>query len=277
SATARLILYFYIGDSTSHKFSLTSNEVSVSVAADGSSTSNTVNLFNNLDDLITQINTQASNSNAPVVASKDNDGKLVLQTTNGETIAISAELRATISAPTGTSATVNGTINLNQLLQGASTATTGNLTSNATRYAHGIKVGDLTIGGIDNFTVQQQGMNALNATGTNITDVKRQNLNSIDVTTQEGAEKAIMIATKALQKVDTERARIGSTMNNLQSIFEAQKSAYDNTKEAESVIRNTDYAKEMADFTTYQIRMQATVAMLAQANTLPQLVLQLMR
>jgi flagellin len=66
-------------------------------------------------------------------------------------------------------------------------------------------------------------------------------------------------------------------MNNLQSIFDSQKMAYDNTKEAESVIRNTDYAKEMSEFTTYQIRMQATVAMLAQANTLPQLVLQLLR
>jgi flagellin len=53
--------------------------------------------------------------------------------------------------------------------------------------------------------------------------------------------------------------------------------AFDNTKEAESVIRNTDYAKEMSEFTTYQIRMQATVAMLAQGNTLPQLVLQLLR
>ncbi len=66
-------------------------------------------------------------------------------------------------------------------------------------------------------------------------------------------------------------------MNNLQAIFDAQKVAYDNTKEAESVIRNTDYAAEMSNFVSYQIRMQATVAMLAQANTLPQLVLQLMR
>jgi flagellin len=53
--------------------------------------------------------------------------------------------------------------------------------------------------------------------------------------------------------------------------------AYDNTKQAESVIRNTDYAEEMSNFTTLQIRMQSTIAMLAQANALPQLVLQLLR
>jgi len=103
------------------------------------------------------------------------------------------------------------------------------------------------------------------------------NLYAINVTTNAGAEKAMLIAQFAMQKVDTVRSQIGATMNNLQSIYDAQQTAYDNTKEAESVIRNTDYAKEMSNFTTYQIRMQSTIAMLAQANTLPQLVLQLLR
>lgn len=86
-----------------------------------------------------------------------------------------------------------------------------------------------------------------------------------------------MIVSKALQKVDTVRSQISAIMNNLQSIFDAQKVAYDNTKQAESVIRNTDYAEEMSNFTTLQIKMQSTIAMLAQANALPQLVLQLLR
>ncbi len=103
------------------------------------------------------------------------------------------------------------------------------------------------------------------------------NLYGLNVTTNEGAEIAMLATQIALRKVDSIRSQIGATMNNLQSIFESQKVAYDNTKEAESVIRNTDYAKEMSEFTTYQIRMQATVAMLGQANTLPQLVLQLLR
>jgi len=141
-------------------------------------------------------------------------------------------------------------------------------------------VGDLTIGGIDNFTVEHSGIGSSTEgigmdSGTDA--VTRSNLYSIDVTINTGAELAIMIATKALQKVDTIRAETGATMNNLQAIYDAQKSAYDNTKEAESVIRNTDYAKEMSEFTSYQICMQATIAMLAQANTLPQLVLQLLR
>jgi flagellin len=103
------------------------------------------------------------------------------------------------------------------------------------------------------------------------------NLYTIDLSTNAGAERALMIVSKALQKVDTIRSQIGAVMNNLQSIFDAQKVGYDNTKQAESVIRNTDYAEEMSNFTTLQIKMQSTIAMLAQANTLPQLVLQLLR
>jgi len=95
--------------------------------------------------------------------------------------------------------------------------------------------------------------------------------------TNPNFDLALQVVEQALKDVDTIRSNIGAKMNNLQAIFDAQKVAYDNTKEAESVIRNTDYAAEMSNFVSYQIRMQATVAMLAQANTLPQLVLQLMR
>jgi flagellin len=109
------------------------------------------------------------------------------------------------------------------------------------------------------------------------TGVNLRNLYTIDLSTNEGAERAMMIVSKALQKVDALRSQIGAVMNNLQSIFDAQKVSYDNTKQAESVIRNTDYAEEMSNFTTLQIKMQSTIAMLAQANTLPQMVLQLLR
>lgn len=266
SATVNLVLNFYVGNDTTVDFSLTSSSIT------GTGTSATTGtLFNDIDDLISEINTAASNNNVEITATKTSDGKLVLTTTNGETIAIEAKLNVTVSG----TASVTADINLDQLLYGASAAsyTGSNLTSNTTQYAHAIKVGNLTIGGVDNFTVENNGLGALQ----NITDVDRQNLYSIDVSSNSGAETAIMIVKKALQKVDTVRTQIGAIMNNLQSIYDAQKVAYDNTKEAESVIRNTDYAKEMAEFTVYQIRMQSTIAMLAQANTLPQLVLQLLR
>ncbi len=259
-----ITLKFFVGDQdvSTPSFSIT-----------GLSTTTT------LDDLIDKINTAASANGVPVTASEQN-GKLVLRTAHGETIGIQVEL----SISSNTAASLTGTINLSQLIQGATdqnvtltiSATTG---GSASTIVHAVKVGELDIAGIDTYSVTTSGVGGLSISGLSGTtiDAEFKNLYSINVSTNSGAEIGILIATKALQKVDTVRAQLGATMNNLQAIYDAQKSAYDNTKEAESVIRNTDYAKEMSEFTSYQIRMQATIAMLAQANTLPQLVLQLLR
>jgi len=223
-----------------------------------------------LQDLVNEINSAASAANADITASVQ-DSKLVLKTSDGETIGIQVEVIM--------SGTANITINLDQLIQGADSQAINNASGTQTVYA--VKVGTLQIAGVDTYAVSYTGISAsdegLNLNVSSGSSATFSNLNAIDVTTNSGAETAILIAKKALQKVDTVRAEIGATMNNLQAIYDAQKSAYDNTKEAESVIRNTDYAKEMSEFTSYQIRMQATIAMLAQANTLPQLVLQLLR
>jgi flagellin len=236
----------------------------------------TTTLFSDLDTLVNDINTQAGNKGLSIRAKNDN-GKLIL-TTDGKTIGVQVETTVDASGGAGNSATAS--FKLSQIFGGSSatvSSTATNDTDNDT--GSGIKVGNLTIAGIGKYSYDFTGISTasaglgLAATG----DATARDLYSIDVRTNEKAEIAIDIVTKALQKVDTVRSQIGATMNNLQSIFDSQKIAYDNTKEAESTIRNTDYAKEMSEFTTYQIRMQATVAMLAQANTLPQLVLQLLR
>jgi len=251
ASVTNINLRFFIGNSSTQIFSITGLSNSIT-----------------LQDLVNEINSVASAKNANITASAE-DGKLVLKTSNGETIGIQVEVTLTSSA--------TFTVNLDQLIQGA-TAQTFSGTSGT---AYAVKVGTLQIAGVDTYAVSYSGISTSNqglylsvSSGSYATF---NNLNAIDVTTNSGAETAILIAKKALQKVDIVRTEIGAIMNNLQSIYDAQKVAYDNTKEAESVIRNTDYAKEIAEFTTYQIRMQSTIAMLAQANTLPQLVLQLLR
>jgi flagellin len=236
----------------------------------------TTTLFSNLENLVSDINTQAANKGLSIRAKNDN-GRLALET-NGKTIGVQVETRVAASA-TDHSATAS--FDLSQIF-GSGAVSVSSATTNGTDSdtGSGIKVGDLTIAGIDRYGYDftglsgpSQGLGLAAASG----DATARDLYSIDVRTNEKAEIAIDIVSKALQKADTIRSQIGATMNNLQSIFDSQKIAFDNTKEAESVIRNTDYAKEMSEFTTYQIRMQATVAMLAQGNTLPQLVLQLLR
>jgi len=214
----------------------------------------------NLSYIVDEINTQASNAGSSLRADISN-GALVLQT-SGETIGIEVTNNS------------GDDFNLSKLFPDGPTISDGNTGS-------GIQVGRLIIGGVDLFSYDLSGLTGNNAEGLALTSPSGSatgvSLNEISVLDNPSAEEALMIVTKAMQKTDKIRAQIGATMNNLQSIFDSQKVAYDNTKEAESVIRNTDYAKEMSEFVTYQIRMQATVAMLAQANTLPQLVLQLMR
>ncbi|MDW8135937.1 MAG: flagellin [Thermodesulfobacterium sp.] len=226
-----------------------------------------------LNELIEKINRAAATNGVDLTASAD-AGRLVLTSSKGYTIGLQVNLT--------TSTTTGIVINIHQLINDLEDKSTGSITapsSGTATTAAAVKVGDLYVANEKDFTAELDvgGKNWGNYEIGSAAGSEFKNLYSIDVNTNEGAEASMLIAEIALRRVDNIRAQIGATMNNLQSIFESQKVAYDNTKEAESVIRNTDYAKEMAEFTTLQIRMQATIAMLAQANTLPQLVLQLLR
>jgi len=77
--------------------------------------------------------------------------------------------------------------------------------------------------------------------------------------------------------IDRVRGYYGNIENKLQNIIENNQMLIDNMKEAESQVRNVDYASAMAEFTKMQTIMQANIAALAQANQIPQLVQQLLR
>ena len=74
------------------------------------------------------------------------------------------------------------------------------------------------------------------------------------------------------------RGDLGSFQSNtLESNLNNLRIASENMTAAESVLRDTDFAAEMADFTKNQILMQAGMTVLSNANTLPQSVLSLLR
>jgi flagellin len=99
----------------------------------------------------------------------------------------------------------------------------------------------------------------------------------LDVTSQTKAEATISAVDALIKAVDKLNAKFGSYQIELEKIIVNNESQRINTQEAESRIRNVDFAKEMSEFTRNQILMQSGTAMLAQANQLPQLVLQLLR
>lgn len=97
------------------------------------------------------------------------------------------------------------------------------------------------------------------------------------ILTQEGADAAIKIADAAINKVSTERAKLGAKQNRLEHTINNLSVTHENLVAAESRIRDADIAKEMMNFTKYYILTQAAQAILAQANQIPQGMLQLLR
>jgi flagellin len=101
-------------------------------------------------------------------------------------------------------------------------------------------------------------------------------LSQIDVTTVQGAQDSQAIIDAAINEVTTTRGTLGSFQKNtLESNLRNLEIASQNLSASESAIRDTDMAMEMSTFTKDQILMQAGVAMLAQANQVPQVVLSL--
>ncbi|MFQ5607312.1 MAG: flagellin, partial [Candidatus Zixiibacteriota bacterium] len=114
--------------------------------------------------------------------------------------------------------------------------------------------------------------------GRNVLDNIFNSLSEIDVTTVQGAVDAQSIIDASINQVSTSRGTLGSFQKNtLESNLRNLRIASQNLTASESNIRNTDMAKEMSEFTKFQILMQAGTAMLAQANQIPQVVLSLFR
>jgi flagellin len=99
----------------------------------------------------------------------------------------------------------------------------------------------------------------------------------IDVSTSEGAQAAIPVINTAISTVLGQRSNLGALQNRLEHTINNLGTANENLSAAESRIRDTDMAMEMMEYTKENILSQAASAMLAQANQLPQQVLQLLR
>jgi flagellin len=100
---------------------------------------------------------------------------------------------------------------------------------------------------------------------------------SIDISSVKGANDAIDIIDGALNKVNGIRAELGAIQNRFASTVSNLTTSVENISAARSRIQDADFAQETANLTRGQILQQAGVAMLAQANALPNQVLTLLR
>ena len=102
-------------------------------------------------------------------------------------------------------------------------------------------------------------------------------LADIDVRDEQGAQDALAIIDQSLTEVATVRGELGAFQKHtLESNLTSLQVAAENMTAAESTIRDTDMAQELATFTRNQIMTQSATAQLAQANAMPQHVLRLL-
>jgi flagellin len=125
----------------------------------------------------------------------------------------------------------------------------------------------------------QIGANETQTTTLAIRDMRSDKLGiaDIDLSTRSGSSSAISTLDTALKTVSEERGKLGALQNRLEHTINNLGTSSENLTSAESRIRDVDMAKEMSTFSKNNILSQAAQAMLAQANSMPQQVLQLLK
>jgi flagellin len=116
----------------------------------------------------------------------------------------------------------------------------------------------------------------VDVTGTDVTS-SALGLTTASITTAASAQAALATIATAITTKDTARAAFGYKMNRLESTISVINNQAENLLASESRISDVDVATEMAAMTRNQVLANAGVAMLAQANTVPQMALNLLR
>ena len=188
-------------------------------------------------------------SAASGVTASNSAGTITLTAADGREIT-AAGASATI-ADTGVAvATTQGTVSLS--INGSS-STNSNITIAGTVAAAGLTAAT---------TAGAQGGQAISV---------------IDISSVSGAGTALAAIDSALSSVNTSRASLGAIQNRFTSVVTSLQTSAENLSASRSRIEDTDFAAETATLTRGQILQQAGTAMLAQANSLPNGVLALLR
>ncbi len=172
----------------------------------------------------------------------------------------------------------------------AATAPTGNVNVTKTGSGAGTASGTLTVADAKDGTADAEATGGLTLqigdtaddfnqikVVVNAVDTETLDIDDVDISTAAGASTAIDKIKKAIDTVSSTRGDLGAIQNRLEHTINNLGVTTENITSAESRIRDTDMAEEMMAYTKNNILVQASQAMLAQANTLPQGVLQLLQ
>ncbi|ELX10284.1 flagellin FliC [Janthinobacterium sp. HH01] len=248
-----------------------------SVANDATSKAVTISakvVGGDLSALAQAINAQSGTTAITAAIKKDGAtgaSSLVLSNSNGDDINISDSLGA---APTN--ALVNATV------AGADTPANGS-TPVSSAQALALAGGSATVGGAltfssdTGFSISSTGTAILGGAVGDSFGSDLQSVAKLDVSTVAGSNAALKTIDSALNQINSNRAALGAIQNRFASTISNLNTTTENLSASRSRIQDTDFASETANLTRGQILQQAGTAILAQANSLPNGVLSLLR
>jgi flagellin len=146
----------------------------------------------------------------------------------------------------------------------------------ATEIASNVYRGGVKLNSAENFTLAGSTADLGNIDTKVYTTTLDYAVSLIDLSTQVGADDALATLDAAIYQVNTIRSGLGAIQSRITLTIESLTTTAENLSASESRIRDVDFAEETAIFTKNSIMTQAATAILAQANQLPQLALQLL-
>ena len=102
-------------------------------------------------------------------------------------------------------------------------------------------------------------------------------MSALDITTSENAEKSIRVIDNAIGRVSEQRGILGAYQNRLEFVVNNLNNSSENAMSSESKIRDTDMALEVTKNAKSDILLQAAQSMIAQANSAPEQIIQLLK
>ncbi|MEW6353152.1 MAG: flagellin [Pseudomonadota bacterium] len=224
-------------------------------------------LQQSVDQLVSAINT--SKDTTGVVANKNSSGQLELVASDGRGVVVDETFSFTDDATAS-------------VFQGKSVFSTfdetgaGGATSTFTRETH--YRGQVTLQSSSNITFNSAAASNKIGFDTALLSVDTtKSINTVDISTVAGANAAILAVDSALTSINSNRAKLGAVQSRFESTVSSLSTTSENLSAARARILDADFAAETAALTRGQILQQAGVAILAQANSLPNNVLALLR
>ncbi|MEZ6130164.1 MAG: flagellin [Planctomycetaceae bacterium] len=261
------------------------------------------------DDVVARINEFTAQTG--VVADKNGTGGATRlyseEFGSGASIsAISNVASAVTSSGIGTSALTDSGVDVQVTINGGSAVTgtgnqvtidsgnakglTLNLAADSTNVVNSVTGAQGTVTVVDNSLVFQIGPNQNQTADITVNRVNPQslgigvagnqfgNLNEIDVTSASKSQDALAVIDAAIDEITNQRGDLGAfQQNTLSSTANNLRTTLENTVNAESVIRDTDFAEEISNFTSNQVLVQAGTSVLGNANQIPQQILSLLQ